>query len=52
MIADVETFRSVLLSPPHILAEVTFTLVTDGVLYPFARYALKRHDRKHHKESV
>lgn len=43
-----ETYWSVLHSPAHLLAELTVTAVTDGLLYPLVRLAIKRHDRKEH----
>lgn len=49
ILADQETYWSVLTSPPHLLAELTITLVTDGLLYPVVRWAIKRHDRSHHQ---
>lgn len=52
MIADVETYWSVLTSPAHLLAELTVTAVTDGLLYPIIRIAIKRHDRKAHPVSL
>lgn len=48
VIADTETYWSVLSSPAHLLAELTVTAVTDGLLYPLVRLAVKRHDRKVH----
>jgi hypothetical protein len=44
-----ETYWSVLTSPAHLMAELTVTAVTDGLLYPIVRLAVRRHDRIHHK---
>lgn len=48
MIADVDTYTSVLTSRAHLFAELTIELGTSFVIYPFLRWAVRRHDRKEH----
>lgn len=47
-------YLHVVSDPAHILAEVTFIIVVDGLLLglaiPFVRRAIRRHDATHHQE--
>lgn len=47
-----EGYWAVLTSPSHLLAELTVTAVTDGLLYPLVRLAVRRHDRREHPTPV
>lgn len=48
LVSNGESYWAVLTSPAHLLAELTVTAVTDGLLYPLVRLAVRRHDRKEH----
>jgi hypothetical protein len=43
----IEEVLHIMTDVPHWIAHVSMDLVCGLVLYPFGRWALKRHDRKH-----
>lgn len=43
-----EAFTALLSDPNHWLFEATSDVVLGMVLYPALRWAVRRHDRKHH----
>lgn len=56
MLANTETYFSILSNPAHIGAEITWDIILDvfGVIlfWPVIRWAVRRHDRiKHPKEN-
>lgn len=48
ILADSETYWTVLTNPAHIGAELTWSVILDVALLPFIRMGVRWHDRRHH----
>ena len=50
ILADTETYWSVVTNPAHIGAEITWSIILDLLLIQPIRWAIRRHDRVAHPE--